>query len=152
MLATLRSNISDLLRDRPLQTIFVGSLALMVVLCILTEAISWPLLPVDRNELIAPWKNDVASLDITYAAFEDQSVIVRVAGETYPVRITGSEIIYLDGRPSQPYRFGKPLSSLVISTYSSPLFVISTPGPIPMGTYVHQILTLRNPPVWELNP
>jgi hypothetical protein len=145
MLATLRSNISDLLR-RPLDIIVIGGLGMMVLLCMISDVITWPLLPANRSELIAPWESTDGPLNISYVSFEDQSVIVRIACETYPVRITGSEIVYLDGRPSQSYRFGRPLSSLVIQVDRPPQLIIITPGPIPVGVYTHQVFTWTSGP------
>jgi hypothetical protein len=143
MLATLRSNISDLLR-RPLDIIVIGGLGMMVLLCMISDMITWPLVPTNSSELSGTWKITAGPLKDTSIFFEAGTAYTPSGSYTFDM--TAHEIRYFDGRSPQSYRFGRPLSSLVIMTDRHPLLVVTTPGPIPVGVYTHQVFTSTSGP------
>jgi hypothetical protein len=140
-----RLEIQQVLRRRRLDIIVIGGLGVMMLMCVWSEIMAWPLLPTHRSALSGSWRSDSGvSIDLNLT-FAEHTVRIASASKSYPISLTDSLIIYSDHQ-QQSYRFGWSLSSLLIFVDRPPQLVITSPGPIPEGIYTHQVF------IWTSGP
>ena len=102
-------NILHLLRRRLLDTIVIGGLSMLFLMCAWSEVIAWPLLPAEQNDLAGTWERESgASTDFTLT-FTERNVRIEPLFKNYPISVTGSAIVYSDHQ-QQTYRSGSRLA------------------------------------------